>query len=294
MMPAWMQFVIGMAAFVAACSLLWTKVLNPLRKAGGKIEEAVPLMAELVEVFKDWPNAFKVLNEMASQFRTDSGSSLRDVVNGLTVAAEANARAVAEGVANTREQQVKTEAAAMLAVRDREQLVRLLIDTDRITNKLDSGLAAIAAIQATASGVASDLATAQRAVDGVASDLAVDRQAVQGVASNLVEAQRSVDLVATSLARSDIRAETDRLHVATNLAAAQKVVDEVAAELLRNAARLAEARAVVAENLTVAQAQVDSVASDLQASHERADTVTDGGPGEAADAASRSAAAGTT
>lgn len=262
--------------------MVWSKVLNPLRKAGGKIEEAVPLMVELVAVFHDWPEAFKVLNEMASQFKTDSGSSLRDVVNNLTVAAEANAAAVAEGVRNTREQQVKTEAAAQLAVRDREQLIRLLLETDRIATKLDIGLAAIAAIQSTATNVASNLATAQVAVDGVATDLAQDRVTIQGVATDLATAQAAGEATRRS-------ADEERLKVARNLATAQLVVDDVAAELARNTERLAAARAEVARNLLAAQAAVDAVATDLEAAHQRADDAPSGTAGEAADAASRSA-----
>ena len=70
----WVQYVLWAAAFVAAIAVIWAKVFRP--------------MMNLV-------SAAAVLQEIVKQFRTDSGSSLRDVVNRLEESAKVAAAALA-------------------------------------------------------------------------------------------------------------------------------------------------------------------------------------------------------
>lgn len=69
----WAQYVLWAGAFVAAIAVIWAKVFRP--------------MMNLV-------SAAAVLQEIVKQFRTDSGSSLRDAVNRLEEAAKAAAAAL--------------------------------------------------------------------------------------------------------------------------------------------------------------------------------------------------------
>jgi hypothetical protein len=46
-------------------------------------EQMLPLLKSLTGEFKDTPGVFAILKDIAGQFRTDSGSSLRDVINRL-------------------------------------------------------------------------------------------------------------------------------------------------------------------------------------------------------------------
>jgi hypothetical protein len=99
--------------------------------------------------------AFEELHAMAAQFRTDSGSSLRDVVNRLEHAAENN-RVAAEDM--------------KINVRDLKALA------GQTQVELESLLRMAEAQKTEYRSVASDLAVAQEAVEGVASDLAESRK----------------------------------------------------------------------------------------------------------------------
>lgn len=166
-LPGWVQVVIALAAFSTACATLWKTVVNPIRKAGNRAEEMLPLLVVLTETFSDWPMALKVLREMASQFKTDSGSSLRDVVNRLEAMAASTARG-AETLA------IGVEAAKQLAQRDREEVTRLLVQIDRITVKVDAALEKVdtalvnqADMQHAAAVIAADLAMSHARADAV-------------------------------------------------------------------------------------------------------------------------------
>jgi methyl-accepting chemotaxis protein len=108
-------------------------------------------MRHIKDVSETVPEAFVALHEMAAQFRTDSGSSLRDVVSRLDRAADNN-RAAAEDM--------KINVHTLKSLADQTQV------------ELESLLKMAEASKAQAEGVATNLATAQSAVEGVASDLA--------------------------------------------------------------------------------------------------------------------------
>jgi len=151
-MPSWVLYIIGTAAVVTAIGVLWTKAIKPTAKLITTTDQMLPLLITLTETFKSNPNGFKVLNEIAAQFKTDSGSSLRDVVNRLEEAAKEN-RAAADLL------KVGVEAQKQLGEQDREQLRQLLISLDRVGVKVDAGAATGLRNEAAAKVVASDLAS---------------------------------------------------------------------------------------------------------------------------------------
>lgn len=96
-MPGWVQLVIAAAAFVTACTVLWRSVIRPGAEFIAMTSEMLPVMRDLLRAFDEAPpQTFKVLADIAAQFRTDSGSSLRDVVNRLEDAAGIAAQAATD------------------------------------------------------------------------------------------------------------------------------------------------------------------------------------------------------
>jgi hypothetical protein len=75
--------VVGIAAFVVAAGIIWTKLLRPAARLIVLGESLLPLLQNMVEHLGHTSEPFSVLNEIVAEFRTDSGSSLRDVVNRL-------------------------------------------------------------------------------------------------------------------------------------------------------------------------------------------------------------------
>lgn len=150
-LPVWGQWVLGAAALITAMGVLWAKVVKPLLKFAKQADRMIPLLQKLTDTFIANPNSFGVLNEIASQFKTDSGSSLRDVVDRLEKAANENHQAA---------EILKVELAStkQLAERDRQEIQRLILMIDRVAEAQKV--------------VATNLIEAQKAVDTVALDLA--------------------------------------------------------------------------------------------------------------------------
>lgn len=140
-MPTWMTILIGAAAVVTAVGVLWTKVLRPAGRAIGQAERMVPLLQDLTTQLADVPDSFAILKQIIAQFRTDSGSSLRDVVNRIEKAAIENQTAA-------QVLSVNLDATKRLAEQDRAQIARLLIVLDRVNAKVD--------VQAEEAGVIAD------------------------------------------------------------------------------------------------------------------------------------------
>jgi hypothetical protein len=161
-MQDWVTFILGGSALLLAVGVIWNKLVKPLAKMIALSEKMLPLLAVLTEVFKDNPNALKVLYEIADQFKADSGSTLRDVVNRLEAAArkqEANADGLRVGV----------ETVKQVAGLDRERVERLTLALDRVSTKLDGAVGTVNRIELHASGVADDLAAAHKRADEVVS-----------------------------------------------------------------------------------------------------------------------------
>lgn len=123
-MPIWAQIIIGIAAIIVACGIIWTKVLKPVAHLVALMDKALPLLKEMTVQFEDAPHAFKILEEIVTEFRTNSGSSLKDVVNSLSEAAKEN-RVAVEVL------KVNAEAIRILSQQDREQIARIVVLLDK-------------------------------------------------------------------------------------------------------------------------------------------------------------------
>lgn len=167
-MPVWTQYILGIAGLLIAIGVIWTKAIRPAAKLVTSAEEMLPMMRELTAAFRGTPHAFDVLDEIVAQFRTDSGSSLRDVVNRLE-----------QGTLSLRQ---GAETVKQLAEQDREHLQRLIILLDRLTIRVDASSATGLRIEQAAGVVADDLAEAHRRADanqgepGAAADAAVVKE----------------------------------------------------------------------------------------------------------------------
>jgi hypothetical protein len=93
---------IGLGAVIVAVGLIWRSVLRPLVRAYVRGEQLAPLVERIAPIapqlatilegmvkdLEGTPQPFAVLNKIAAEFRTDSGSSLRDEINSLAAAVE--------------------------------------------------------------------------------------------------------------------------------------------------------------------------------------------------------------
>ena len=180
-MPVWVQVVGAVTAIIALLVGLWSKVLRPGAGLISSTEEMLPLLRELTTVFRGNPGVFSVLNQIAGQFRTDSGSTLRDVVNRLEAAAVEN-RVSSESL------KVESTAARMLSERDRGQIERLITNIDRLTIRVDQISASGLRIEEDRDRVARQLTARETHLDagteGVASDLAHAQQRAEHALSS--------------------------------------------------------------------------------------------------------------
>lgn len=145
---------------LTAASTVWRLFLKPMAELIVLQQQSMPLLRNLVRVFATVPAPFDVLGEIVAEFRTDSGSSLRDVVNRLDHAANEN-KSSAEVL------KVQVESSRILAVQDREQLQRLILFLDRLTVKIDAGDVVRDRMEAATVVVAEDLAETHLRADQV-------------------------------------------------------------------------------------------------------------------------------
>jgi hypothetical protein len=165
-------YIVGIATAAGAILYLWKKVLYPAAQGVTLLGKMLPVLKDFTAAFEDNPSVFLVLNNIAAQFRTDSGSSLRDVVNRLEDSAKAQAE-LAEKVREDREVERR------LAVRDREQLQELILKLDRVSVVAKTASETGLRSEAAAKVVASELASAHARADategeaGAAADAAM-------------------------------------------------------------------------------------------------------------------------
>lgn len=95
-MPVWLQWIIGIGAGTGALVAVWQKIIRPGAKLIALGTETLPLLIEFTSQFKGKLGSLGVLEEIAAQFKTDSGSTLRDVVNRLETAANESKAAAEE------------------------------------------------------------------------------------------------------------------------------------------------------------------------------------------------------
>lgn len=178
-MPLWVQVILASAAVVTAVGVLWTRAWKPAATLTTEIAEWVPVLRDATEQLKDVPDSFLILKQIIAQFRTDSGSSLRDVVDRLEQAAIDSRDAIEAMRVEDAERRLTfaagQEASRMLAAEDRVQIATLLSELRRVNAKVDDAAGA-------AAGVAADLEAGHvRAeehdadVPGAAADAAVIR-----------------------------------------------------------------------------------------------------------------------
>ncbi len=148
-MPPWLQWIIGTGAAVGAIGVIWTKLLRPLAQLISYLHDAIPLTQALVEHFRDNANYLPVLKEIASQFKTDSGSTLRDIVNGLAISAQEAKDAAKVLQVKAEVLEVNVAAVKELAVRDRALAADKLVLLDEVIARLKHNEAlALAQVQA--------------------------------------------------------------------------------------------------------------------------------------------------
>lgn len=164
-MPLWLQWIIGIGAGVGALAVIWTKLLRPLGELIAYLHDALPLNRELVELFKDNQNYLPVLKDIAGQFKADSGSTLRDVVNRLEVAAN-EAKHAAEEL-RIKAGVLKEEVAIVkaLATSDRAEAAHKLVLLDGLIVRVDELVARIKNGEIATSGITpSTIPSAQQPV----------------------------------------------------------------------------------------------------------------------------------
>lgn len=135
MMPAWIQWLIGIAAAIGAVTVIWTKLIRPLGRLVVYTQEILPLLQELNKQFKGNLSSFGVLEEIAAQFKTDSGTTLRDVVNRLELSAKEQSEGAAKLRVNALGLAEDVEAVKASAKKDRTEAAHRLELLDEIIAK---------------------------------------------------------------------------------------------------------------------------------------------------------------
>jgi hypothetical protein len=129
-MPHWAQTVTWVLATLVAVAGVWVKVVRPLAELVVLHRRVEPLLKAMVNRFEGSPEVFSILKEIADQFRTDSGSSLRDAVDKLVTVAHEN-KVAAEVLA------VGVEAVKQLAVLDRADATHRQRQIEELSAKVD-------------------------------------------------------------------------------------------------------------------------------------------------------------
>lgn len=121
--PPLLQYILWAGAGILALVTIWTKAIKPLSRLIATSESMVPLLIDLTSQLKDSPNSFSVLKQIIAEFRTDSGSSLRDAVDRIDKSAKDN-RVAAEVL------KINVEAVSLLAAQDRANAAHLQVLMD--------------------------------------------------------------------------------------------------------------------------------------------------------------------
>ena len=157
-MNGWPAWIVAFSVLVTAVGLLWRQVVKPIIRLVRNVNTAIPVLSDLTGTFKDSPGTFQVLDEIAAQFRTDAGSSLRDVVNRIEVAA----KEAAEVVDRLR---VNAQSDRQLAERDRVELQNVLRNMEGLATVLQTVVESGRRTEAGDAQVAEDLAGSQARAD---------------------------------------------------------------------------------------------------------------------------------
>ncbi len=124
--PGWVNITIAVSAFLTACGVFWRMVLKPGVRLVSLLQDLNPLLVNVVEAMHDTAEPFTVLDEIVHQFRTNSGSSLRDVINRLESASKISADALVLLAA-------AIKASSAVSDEDRQRIAKLINDVAELT-----------------------------------------------------------------------------------------------------------------------------------------------------------------
>lgn len=160
--PDFLQIMLWIAGGLTALGVIYYKGLRPLSKFIAETERSVPVLRSVTDKLND-PTIVDVIVAMAKQFQTDSGSSLRDVVNRLE-AASIEAKAVTDIL------RVTMEGSRQLQETDRVQIARLVVLLDRLQLQAEANTTKIDVAAGLAAGVAKDLADSHDRAKGAGNE----------------------------------------------------------------------------------------------------------------------------
>jgi hypothetical protein len=168
-MPLWLTIIAsiltGIAAALVSIGIIWKKLLLPIGGVVRLIVDLHPLLESLLLKFGDKPNAFAVLDEIAEQFKTNDGSSLRDVVDRLEKAAAENKISADQAKAAADFLKIGVEATRQVSEIDRATVRRVEVLLDRLGVKVEESAATGKRMEYAAGVVAEDLAAAHKRAD---------------------------------------------------------------------------------------------------------------------------------
>ncbi len=141
-------WILGAASVVVALGVLWSKALKPGARIISQTERAIPVMQALVETFGKDTAIFDVLHEIASEFRANKGSTLRDVVDRMErklneqaerdVVLEADLKeATASGQLIAEQLKINVAAVRILAESDRARVSEMMVLLGKVSANID-------------------------------------------------------------------------------------------------------------------------------------------------------------
>jgi len=153
--------ILSAGGIALALVAIW-KIFVPLAELTSLMRKGVPMWEEQIAFFTAAPNNQRVLNQIAEQFKTNSGSHLKDQTDRLEALME-NLKAVVEQI------RIGLEAQKQIMDQDRtltrHQYQQTIVSFDHLTTTMLE-------VQKEQAKVAIALAVAQVKVEGVANDLA--------------------------------------------------------------------------------------------------------------------------
>jgi len=161
-LPAWAGILIALAATVTAIGVLWRLLVTPFYRIVKHADDMLPVLNDLTRAMKDSPAAFLILKDIIAQFRTDSGSSLRDVINRLEDAAKKNRQ-------SSEEMLVALKVSKELAEQDRRQLERLITLVNILNASVSASGKGVHRLEQGAKLVLSDLQESRERADEIES-----------------------------------------------------------------------------------------------------------------------------
>lgn len=127
--PAFLQIMLWVAAGLTALGVIFYKGIRPVSRFITETEQTVPILREITEKLND-PKLIDVIVAIAKEFQSNSGTSLRDVINRIETAA-VEAKKVTDRLTATIDSSFQD--------RDRDQMARLVLLLEQIQKHNDSG-----------------------------------------------------------------------------------------------------------------------------------------------------------